>query len=118
MRRRRATSPRRTPRRAAVGETEPFAPSFEGWAGPWRFAAPQETEVLLREAGFAEARCWLEQRPVTPEDPFTYLREINLGAHLERLPQELRDPFVRAVLERHEQPVTLEYVRLNMDATA
>ena len=101
-----------------VGATEPYAPYFEGWVGPWRFAAPQETEELLRAAGFAETRCWLEDRPVTPEDPFTYLREINLGAHLERLPAELRDPFVREVLERHEQPVTLDYVRLNMDARA
>ncbi len=102
----------------AVGAADPYALYFEGWAGPWRFAGPQETEVLLREAGFAQARCWLEERPVTPEDPFTYLREINLGAHLERLPAELRDPFVREVLERHEQPVTLDYVRLNMDAVA
>jgi len=102
----------------AVGATEPYAPYFEGWAGPWRFAGPQETEALLRAAGFTEARCWLEERPVTPQDPFTYLREINLGAHLERLPQDLRDPFVAAVLERHPEPVTLDYVRLNMDARA
>ena len=101
-----------------VGAREPFAPYFEGWTGPWRFAGPQETEELLRAAGFARARCWLEERPVTPDDPQTYLREINLGAHLERLPEELREPFVDAVLARHRSPVTLDYVRLNIDAVA
>ena len=32
---------------------EPYAPSFEGWRGPWNFAAPGETEERLRAAGFA-----------------------------------------------------------------
>ena len=32
---------------------EPFAPHFEGWRGPWRFAAPDESEQRLRAAGFA-----------------------------------------------------------------
>ena len=27
---------------------EPYAPSFEGWRGPWNFAAPGETEERLR----------------------------------------------------------------------
>ena len=66
---------------------EPYAPSFEGWRGPWNFAAPDETEERLRAAGFAEARAWLQERPVTPDDPHAYLTEINLGAHLERLPE-------------------------------
>ena len=70
----------------AVGAVEPFAPFFAGWTGPWRFAGPQETEELLRAAGFEQAHCWLQEWPVTPEDPVAYLTEINLGAHLERLP--------------------------------
>jgi hypothetical protein len=35
------------------------APELVGWA-PWVFAAPQETERRLREAGFTAIRCWLE----------------------------------------------------------
>ena len=98
---------------------EPYAPSFEGWRGPWNFAAPDETEARLRAAGFAQARAWLQEVAVTPEDPHPYLTEINLGAHLERLPEERRAGFVDEVIERlGGPPVTIDYVRLNIDATA
>jgi trans-aconitate 2-methyltransferase len=98
---------------------DPYAPSFEGWLGPWNFAAPGETEERLRAAGFAQARAWLQERPVTPDDPHAYLTEINLGAHLERLPEELRPRFVEDLVERlGGPPVTIDYVRLNIDAMA
>jgi trans-aconitate 2-methyltransferase len=97
----------------------PYAPSFAGWRGPWNFAAPQETEERLRAAGFSRAGAWLQEVPVTPDDPHAYLAEINLGAHLERLPEELRPRFVDAVVERlGGPPVTIDYVRLNIDAVA
>jgi trans-aconitate 2-methyltransferase len=97
----------------------PYAPHFEGWLGPWNFASPQETEERLRAAGFSEARAWLQEHPVTPDDAHAYLTEINLGAHLGRLPVELRAPFVDEVIERlGGAPVTIDYVRLNVDATA
>jgi trans-aconitate 2-methyltransferase len=103
----------------AVMAVEPFAPSFEGWRGPWNFAAPDETEARLRAAGFVHARAWLQERPVTPDEPHAYLTEINLGAHLGRLPEDLRPRFVDAVIERlGGPPVTIDYVRLNIDATA
>lgn len=96
----------------------PFRPHFEGWQGPWNFATPEDTERRLRAAGFGEARCWLADRPVRPDDPREYLRTINLGAHLDRLPDELRSPFVDAVLARLGERPTLDYVRLNIDAVA
>jgi trans-aconitate 2-methyltransferase len=99
--------------------TAPYAPHFEGWQGPWNFATPEDTDRRLRAAGFAEARAWLMERPVTPEDAHAYLTEINLGAHLGRLPEDLRAPFVDAVIERlGGAPVTIDYVRLNIDAAA
>ena len=56
---------------------------------------------------------------MTPDEPHAYLTEINLGAHLERLPEELRPRFVDEVVERlGGPPVTIDYVRLNIDATA
>ena len=56
---------------------------------------------------------------MTPDDPHAYLTEINLGAHLERLPEPLRPGFVDAVVERlGGAPVTIDYVRLNIDAVA
>jgi trans-aconitate 2-methyltransferase len=94
-----------------------YAPHFDGWQGPWNFATPEDTERRLRGAGFAAARAWLTDRPVTPDDPHAYLTEINLGAHLERLPEGLRAGFVDEVVERlGGPPVTIDYVRLNIDA--
>lgn len=105
----------------AAAEREPFAAHLSRWAGPWRFAGPGETEQLLRAAGFRDASAWLEPRPVEPAQPRAYLREINLGAHLEQLPDELREPFLDAVLERvarADGSVPIDYVRLNIDAVA
>ena len=102
----------------AVGAEAPFAEYLAAWAGPWRFAAPQETVELLSAAGFSSTKAWLQDQPVTPDDPHAYLREINLGAHLQQLPLELREAFVAAVLERLDAPLTIDYVRLNIDATA
>jgi trans-aconitate 2-methyltransferase len=96
-----------------------FALHFAGWQGPWNFATPQDTERRLAAAGFAESGAWLQPRPVTPDDPHAYLSEINLGAHLGRLPDELRSAFVDDVIERlGGPPITIDYVRLNIDATA
>jgi trans-aconitate 2-methyltransferase len=107
---------------AAARETmaqPPYAEHFEGWQGPWNFATPEDTERRLRAAGFTEARAWLMDRPVTPDDPHAYLTEINLGAHLGRLPDDLKSPFVDEVIERLAgPPITIDYVRLNIDATA
>jgi trans-aconitate 2-methyltransferase len=95
-----------------------FRPHFEGWRGPWNFATPQETEQRLAGAGFTDAKCWLAERPVQPDDPREYLRTINLGAHLERLPAELHDPYLDAVLAILGERPVIDYVRLNIDATA
>lgn len=102
----------------AVAEMPPFAEHFAGWTGPWNFATPEVTEERLLAAGFRDARCWLQPQPVTPPDPRTYLRTIVLGAHLERLPAELREPFVEATLAGLGTPVVIDYVRLNIDAVA
>ena len=94
----------------------PYAEPFAGWHGPWHFATPQATERRLLAAGFEEVACELVDRPVTPEDGRTYLATIVLGSHLERLPEELRDPFVDAVHAELGDPFTIAYVRLNLDA--
>jgi trans-aconitate 2-methyltransferase len=72
----------------------------------------------LDRAGFVDIECWLTDEPTRfePGEPFeTYLRTVVLGAHLERLPEPERDPFVREVAERLLEPV-IDYVRLNIVA--
>src|SRR3954469_4633031 len=101
-----------------AGDDPPFREHFEGWRGPWNFATPEDTDRRLHGAGFAETKCGLADRPVTPDDPREYLRTINLGAHLERLPPDRHDPFLDAVLARLGERPTIDYVRLNIDAIA
>ena len=95
---------------------EPFAEHFSGWSGTWRFAGPKETRARLEAAGFEGVETWLERRDVTPDDPREYLRAVTLGAHLDRLPPERREPLVDAVLAGLPRPVTFDYVRLNVEA--
>lgn len=90
-----------------------LAPELVGWS-PWTFAGPQQTQRRLQAAGFSQTRCWLERRPTTPEDLSTFVRTSILAAHLERLPEGRREPFVAAVMTRVRPP--LEYVRLNASA--
>ena len=98
---------------------DPYAEHVEHWERPWNFATPADTERRLRAAGFADASAELVDRPVTPDDPVAFLTEINLGAHLQQLPADLRAPFVAAIVERlGGPPVTIDYVRLNIDAVA
>lgn len=101
----------------AVASRSPFAPHFAGeLATMWNFAGPEKTEARLSAAGFAEARCWLEPKPVTPDDPLKFTMTATMVPHLARLPEELRQPFAEAVLEESPKPFTLDYVRLNLEA--
>jgi trans-aconitate 2-methyltransferase len=95
-----------------------FAPAFEGWPTPYNFAGPAVTEERLRAAGFDGIRCWLEEKPVQPEQPREFGAAAGLAPHLERLPEDQRDAFVDAVMDRLETPITFRYVRLNIEATA
>jgi trans-aconitate 2-methyltransferase len=103
---------------AAVAIRPEYVDHFEGMTLMWNFAGPEETEERLRGAGFAEARCWLEPKPVTPSDPLRFTMTVTLGPHLARLPEEKRRPFAEAVLAQSPEPLTLDYVRLNIEARA
>jgi trans-aconitate 2-methyltransferase len=99
-------------------EREPYAAHFAGFSPPWNYASAEATEQRLLAAGFSEARCWLAPAPRQPEEPRAFLSQIVLGPHVQQLPPELREQFMDDVLERLEEPVTVDYVRLNIDARA
>jgi trans-aconitate 2-methyltransferase len=99
-----------------VGAEERFAAHLSGWSGPWNFATAEQTAERLQRAGFTGVACNLEPWPVQPPEPLAYLSTVCLGHHTERLPEPLRDEFVRAVAQRCGQPVELDYVRLNIVA--
>jgi trans-aconitate 2-methyltransferase len=100
----------------SVATRPEFAEHFEGMSVMWNFASPDETEQRLRRAGFEQVRCWLEDKPVQPEHPYDFTTTVTMGPHLSRLPEELRRSFAEAVLELEEDPLVLNYVRLNIAA--
>ena len=56
--------------------------------------------------------------PQQPEQPREFLSTIVLGPHVQQLPEELREPFMDDVLATLGEPVIVDYVRLNIDASA
>ncbi len=100
---------------------EPYAKHFRDWQPPWNYAAAEPTRERLLAAGFSEAECWLTPAPRQPEQPREFLSTIVLGPHVQQLPEELREPYmdeVLAALGASGEPVTVDYVRLNIDALA
>ncbi|MBA2609673.1 MAG: methyltransferase domain-containing protein [Actinobacteria bacterium] len=82
------------------------------------FYTPDQTEQRLRDAGFVDLKCWLEDVPVVSDDPVGYLSAIILGQHRERLGEEVGARYVREVADGLGYPgtVTFDYVRLNISA--
>lgn len=90
----------------------------DGWVGAVHFETVLDTTRRLDAAGYVDIECWLSDEPTRfePGEPFeTYLRTVVLGAHLERMPPEEHDAFVRAVADGVGEP-TIDYVRLNIVA--
>jgi trans-aconitate 2-methyltransferase len=93
-----------------------FLRYFEDWDRPWFFSSIDAAQASLERAGFSEVQCWLDERPEPLDDPREFLRVVCLAPHLPRLPNELRDDFIDEVLTALPEPVTIDYVRLNIDA--
>jgi trans-aconitate 2-methyltransferase len=95
---------------------------FRDWREPWNFADPDATAARLARAGFHDINAWLEEAPADLGNAEAYgefIACVCIRHHLERLPLELRDPFVRTITERaarDERPFVLDYRRLNIDA--
>jgi trans-aconitate 2-methyltransferase len=77
--------------------------------GRWLYAKPGDTEARLTNAGFSEARAWLQPKPTVPEDMATFIETVILH----------EDNNARANAERVAAQIDhIDYVRLNMEATA
>ncbi|MGI8461911.1 MAG: class I SAM-dependent methyltransferase [Solirubrobacterales bacterium] len=95
---------------------ERFAPYLRTMVRPWNFASVDDTETRLERSGFAVSAVWLEDQPTTPPDPRAFVTASVLQHHLDRLPENLHESFIDAVLEMLPRPLTLEYIRLNISA--
>jgi trans-aconitate 2-methyltransferase len=97
---------------------DPYAEHLIGWRPPWNYAGAETTRERLLAAGFAAADCWLAPAPQQPEHPREFLSTIIFEPYLRRLPEPLRERFIDELLELLGEPVTIDYVRLNIDAVA
>ena len=97
---------------------EPYAAHFADFRPPWNYAGTEQTRRRLLGAGFARPSAGWRPRRSEPEQPREFLSTIVLGPHCQHLPERLREPFMDDVLALLGEPVVVDYVRLNIDATA
>jgi trans-aconitate 2-methyltransferase len=104
---------------ARVAQRPQFAEYFEEMPMIWNFATPEETKDRLDEAGFGSARAWLQPKPLRPKHSREFIKTVTLGPMLARLPSErkLQDDFIDSVAAEMDEPLTLDYVRLNISAS-
>lgn len=100
----------------AVEGDERFAPYLRGMPDTHNFASIGDTERRLGRAGFEVERVWLEHKVVEPREPREFARVVGLSQHLARVPPELHDTLVDAVVRSMPSPLILRYVRLNISA--
>lgn len=101
----------------ALSGDERFSAYLRGGAKPWNYAGIATTESRLRGAGLDAGRVWLQEWPIVPPNAREYLRTVVTPWHLDRLPGELHEPFLDALLAAMPRPLELRYVRLNVSAT-
>ncbi len=103
---------------AALASREPYAEHLGAIGDLWHYATVEQTRARLAAAGFAVAGCWLEPKPTTPPRPREFLETVIFAPYLERLPHELREPFIDELEAELGHPLVLDYVRLNWNAIA
>jgi trans-aconitate 2-methyltransferase len=102
---------------SAVSARPPFAPYLDGFS-PYNYASPKATVERLRAVGFTNVRTGLVERDAPYEDLREWLHTNALGAHLLRLPPELRAPYADEVYAAMDEDAGVTYIRLDIDALA
>lgn len=85
----------------------------------WEFAGVEDTRRRLADAGFTDVDVRLRPDPARfepGEQLESFLATVVLGAHLDAMAEDEREPFVKAVAGRLAEPV-VDYVRLEVSAT-
>lgn len=95
---------------------ERFSQYLRGIPSTYNFASVGDTQARLARAGFDAKPVWLDNRSYAPSEPAPFVRASGLAQQLERLPEQLHDEFVDAVLGSMPRPLVLDYVRLNISA--
>ena len=103
---------------AAIASRPPFAEHLAALPAIWNYQPVAATTKRLERAGFDVSACWLEPAPATPPRPREFLETVIVAPYLEHLPPELRDDYLDALVAELGEPMVLDYVRLNWQATA
>jgi len=103
---------------AELAQRDPYGEHLATMGELWHYATVDESTARLERAGFAVADCWLEPKPTTPPRPREFLETVIFAPYLERLPAELRSPFLDELEPLLGEPLVLDYVRLNWDGVA
>lgn len=99
-----------------VASREPFAEHLRGFESPWEFPSPEQATERLERAGFVDVRCVREERDYHFRQPREFHRTVGLAVHLDRLPEELREPFLDTVLDEMPDPFHGHLIRTNIFA--
>jgi trans-aconitate 2-methyltransferase len=106
-----------------VASRPEFAPHFVEFVPSWYYATTEQTTRRLRDAGFQDVECWVEDAPTTFHDPETYhdfMRTVVLRPWLAHIAHaETRLQFATAVTRaalHTDARLTLDYQRLNIRA--
>lgn len=102
--------------------THPFNRYFEDWDEPWHFAGAQEMKQNLKSAGFISIDVNTEEAPAlfTTRSAYEeYVGELVLRPYNARLTKEMRNEFLKEVVDRVYSDTgsfVVDYIRLNMSA--
>jgi trans-aconitate methyltransferase len=110
-------------RTAALRARPEYASFFRGFREPWTYATPEETRARLQRAGFDPVKVWTEPAPARFESAAAFgefVTKVVLRDELPRLPDDAARARYLAELveaaEKDDPALTLDYVRLNIDA--
>jgi trans-aconitate 2-methyltransferase len=103
---------------AGLASEPPYDTHLAAIGDLWHYATVEDTTRRLEAAGFEVRDCRLEPKPTTPPRPREFLETVIFAPYVERLPAELREPFLDDIEGRLGDPLVLDYVRLNVAAVA
>jgi len=108
---------------AVVACSPSFARWFQGWTEPWIYADAETTAKRLARAGFTEIRTSTEPAPTPFADReafIEFVERVVFRQHVARIPSRADQrrflELVADLSQRATPPLTLDYVRLNMEA--
>ena len=108
----------------AVRQRPPFDRYLDATRDTKNYRTPEVAKGAMQSAGWTDVRASTHDAPVPfdhHDEAALYLRTIILRDHVANLPEDLQEPYLRAVIGEYVrlfgEPFTADYVRLDLWAT-